>query len=122
MTKEENLQIVVADYIRLQYPKVLFAHIANERKTSPQRGSKLKRMGVKKGMPDVMVYKHSGDHTGVNFSGLAIELKIKPNRPTKEQEAVLAQLFSNGWFTSVCYSFDEAKEIIDTYLSIPVKR
>lgn len=121
MTKEDNLQIAVADYLRLQYPKVLFTHIANERQTTPQRGAKLKRMGVKKGMPDFTIfepvfirdYRHN-----VKFCGLAIELKIKPNKLTKEQKEVLERLKSCGWQTDVCYDFDQAKKTIDEYFKL----
>ena len=123
MTKEEILQKSVADYFRLQYPNVLFCHIANERKTTPARGAKLKKLGVKSGMPDVMVftpkYKKSADKEiiGLDYLGLAIELKIKPNKPSENQIEVLGKLKKNGWNAKVCYSFDEAKKIIDTYLN-----
>jgi len=111
MKKEDQLTIAVADYLRLQYPKVLFTHIANERQTSPQRGAKLKRMGVKAGMPDLLIFERG------TYSGLAIELKIKPNRPTENQERCLDFLAMCGWQCHVCYDFDEAKKIIDNYLT-----
>lgn len=118
MTKEEHLQVAVADYLRLQYPKILFAHIANERQTTPQRGAKLKRMGVKAGMPDLLIFEQTSEFTcqalTIN-SGLAIELKIKPNKPSKEQIEVLEAFDNRGWTTEVCYSFEHAKEVIDNY-------
>lgn len=129
MTKEETLQIAVADYIRLQYPRVLFCHIANERKAHVYRkmngksyspnGQKLKKMGVQAGMPDVMVfYQRELVMDGINgtYSGVAIELKVKPNKPTEKQLDVLKKLHHQGWLTAVCYTFDEAKEVIDKYL------
>jgi hypothetical protein len=118
MKKEDYLQIAVADYLRMQYPKVLFTHVANERQTSKMRGYKLKRMGVRAGMSDTLIFKskYSNGSITPDYVGLAIELKIEPNKPTKEQLEVLKQLFDNGWKTAVCYSFDEAKEIIDNYL------
>lgn len=119
MSKEDALTIAVADYLRLQYPKVLFCHIANERKTTPQRGSKFKKMGVKAGMPDIMIY-HQREmiRSGLRgvWSGVAIELKIKPNKPTENQLKTLKDLSVEGWETAVCYSFDEAKKTIDNYL------
>lgn len=112
MFKEDNLQIAVANYLRYQYPNILFAHIANERKTTHQQGARLKQKGVKSGMPDIMVFKqNTSDNTG-----LAIELKIKPNKPTPSQLTVLGQLKDEGWQTHIAYSFDEAKEVIDKYL------
>lgn len=118
MKKEESLQIAVATYLNLQYPHVFWCHIANERQTSPQRGAKLKKMGVRAGMPDVMIFFESWIKaaTKIDYYGLAIELKIKPNKPTENQYKCLDELISNGWKTKVCYSFDEAKEVIDSYL------
>ena len=118
--KEMDLNIAVADYISLQYPSVLFCHIANERGTNLKRGGEMKRMGVRRGMPDLMIFKTKieDDEFGLKISpGLAIELKIKPNKLTKDQQDVLDKLKKERWETKVCYSFDEAKEFIDSELS-----
>jgi hypothetical protein len=123
LTKEEILQQSVADYLRLQYSKILFCHIANERKTSPARGAKLKRLGVNSGLPDVLVFqpkfiKNSNNIIeGISNIGLAIELKIEPNKPSENQLKVLAHLKSVGWKCAVCYSFDESKTVIDDYFN-----
>ncbi len=117
MKAEDSLQIAVANYLRLAYPKVLWAHIANERQTSPQRGAKLKKMGVRAGMPDILIFAIGG--VGIDkeiYSGLAIELKIKPNKCTKPQLECLNLLENADWKTFICYSFEDAKWIIDKYL------
>lgn len=44
---------ILANYLRAQ--ELHFTHIANERITSVARGAKLKRMGLSKGFPDVMI-------------------------------------------------------------------
>jgi len=119
-TREQDLNIAVADYLTLQYPDVLFCHIANERKTSKLRGGKFKQMGVKSGMPDVMIFKTKieDDEFGLKITpGLAIELKIKPNTLTENQQEILQKLKKENWLTKVCYSFDEAKEFIDSELN-----
>lgn len=110
--REDQLQMEVIRYLKLQYPDVLVHHCANERQTSPQRGAKLKKMGVRAGCPDILIFKKSG-----NVSGLAIELKIGKNKPTEAQNDFLNRLSINGWFTKVSYNFDAAKTIIDNYLS-----
>lgn len=79
-------------------------------------------MGVRKGMPDVMVFecrmvKQQAPLPILEHCGLAIELKVKPNKPTPEQLEILEHLSVRGWLTAVCYSFDEAKTFIDNYLS-----
>jgi len=110
-SKEDNLQMVCMRYIGYRYPKVLAIHVANERQTSPQRGAKLKKMGVRAGVPDILIFKKKG-----GLCGCAIELKIKPNKPTPKQLEFLNDLEAEYWETHVCYSFDDAKEIIDDYL------
>jgi hypothetical protein len=110
--EEDNLLIAIVAYVRAQYPKVLFTHIANERKTSVIQGARLKRKGVKAGIPDLLIFRAKGDWA----VGLAVELKIKPNKPTASQQQVLDQLAAEGWQTRVCYTFDEAQNEIDNYL------
>ncbi len=116
MNKEDQLQMACADYLRLQYPRVLWCHIANERQTSPARGAKLKRKGVRKGMPDILIFERIEFPGNCAYPGMAIELKVKPNKPTIEQIDVLARLNLDGWATAVCYTFDEFKTITDNYL------
>lgn len=117
MTKEDSLTIAVANYLRLQYPDVLFTHIANERKTSVIHGAKLKRMGVRAGMPDIMIFRSKWEQKyHILYLGLAIELKIGKNKPTDLQAETIGKLEKENWEVAVCYSFDEAKKIIDNYL------
>lgn len=108
--KEDALQMSVANYLDLL--NLLWMHPANERKTSIQAGARLKRKGVKSGVPDCLIFVPKGI-----FSGLAIELKIKPNKTTENQKKWLKSLQNAKWKTCVCYSFDEAKEEIDNYLN-----
>lgn len=108
---EDNLQIQVANYLRMQYPKVLWCHTPNGGSRNAIEGAKLKRMGVRAGMPDIMVYEDRHP-----FNGLAIELKVGKNKPTENQVFVLNELTRNRWQTAVCYSIDEAIKEIDKYL------
>lgn len=107
------MQIACADYLRYQYPHVLWCHIGNERHTSPARGAKLKKMGVKAGMPDILIF-----HTdGRGHHGVAIELKIKPNKLTKAQKEVLNDLSAQGWVTAVVEEFCGFKKLVDSWLA-----
>ena len=107
--KEDDLQKQVAKYLDLK--KVLWCHVANERKTSFQAGARLKAKGVKSGVPDCLIFEPNKE-----FNGLAIELKVKPNKTTENQNKWLNKLYDNHWECRVAYTFDEAKEIIDEYL------
>ena len=106
---EDNLQKNVAKYLDLL--GLMWCHVANERKTSHQAGKRLKAKGVKSGVPDCLIFTPV-DH----YKGMALELKIKPNKPTRNQKKWLLELSILGWYCDVAYSFDEAQEKIDKYL------
>jgi hypothetical protein len=107
--KEDNLQMQVAKYLDLL--GLAWFHPANERRTSPQAGHRLKLKGVKSGIPDCIILTPKG-----NYKGLALELKIKPNKTTPNQKKWLKTLDLFGWCVGVAYDFDEAKKIIDEYV------
>lgn len=74
------------------------AHFATQR-----HGSLMKAEGLKAGVPDILVaFASNGCH------GLAIEMKIPPNRVTPEQRAWHERLSANGWLVLVCKSAEEA--------------
>ena len=108
--KEDTLQKQVAKYLDLI--GVCWCHVANERKTSYSAGKRLKDKGVKSGVPDCLIF-----DTNKTYNGMALELKIKPNKPTNNQINWLFYLTQRGWFTAVAYSFDDAKEYIDDYFN-----
>ena len=108
--KEDGLQKSVAKYLDLK--KVVWCHVANERKTSFQAGKRLKSKGVKSGVPDCLIFNPVG-----NYIGLALELKIKPNKPTENQKKWLLELSVLGWECKVAYDLDEAIKIIEDYLN-----
>lgn len=100
---EDDLQMQVAQYLDLR--GWLYTHVANERKTTPQAGARLKRKGVKSGVPDILIF----EPTSIGF-GLAIELKAGKNKTTKSQDHWLAELRRRGWKVAVCRSLDEVIE------------
>jgi hypothetical protein len=109
--KEDWLQIATKEYLDEQYPKILYTHIPNEGKRSAFERYKAKRSGMRAGMPDIMIFAQR-----LSFAGLAIELKIKPNKPSVKQLDILERLSSEGWLAYVCYDFDGVKKMIDAYL------
>ena len=108
---ETQFSISVARYLTAK--GALFTHCANERKTSPMAGAKLKAMGQSKGVPDFLVF-----NSNRTFNGLAIELKVKYNKPTPEQLQWLSNLEKQGWKTLWSRSLDEVLEVIDGYFEI----
>lgn len=90
----------------------LMYHVPNEGKRS--NGNVLKAMGLKSGVPDVVLpVPNGGSH------GLYLEMKFGNNKPTKEQEAYMRLLRGQGYKTAVCYSTQEAIDTILGYLQTP---
>jgi hypothetical protein len=75
--------------------------------------TKLKREGVKAGVPDVMLA-----YPSAGCAGLWIEMKWNKNKPTKEQARWLKRLKLAGYAVAVCYSADEAINKIAEYLGV----
>lgn len=86
-------------------------HAANEGKVDPREAGKRQSMGVVAGIPDLFLPARSGP-----YSGLYIELKRKPNKPTAEQRNFMTYAETQGYKTAVCYSRDEAISILQDYL------
>lgn len=72
---------------------------------------KLKAEGVKKGVPDVHLPCARG-----RWHGLYIEMKVKPNHPTDEQQVMMEALNEQGYAAVVCYSFEDARDTVLGYL------
>ena len=118
--KEDRLQIAVVNYMKVAYPKITPVHVPNEGKRTRFESWKLKQMGMTAGVPDIMIFFQRPESEGSDriYSGLAIELKVKPNKPTGKQLQFLSLLHDNGWYTAVTYDFDTTKIIIDKYLKL----
>jgi hypothetical protein len=74
---------------------------------------KAKRQGNRKGVPDVFLMCPSR-----GYSALVFEMKVKPNKLTDQQKEWMEHAHCNGYYTSVCYSADEAIELVKWYLGI----
>lgn len=98
--------------IRQRYPELkLLYHIPNERKCSPQEGTRLKRMGVKAGVPDLCLPVGKG-----RYHGLYIELKTKTGKPTEPQKWWQSQLTEQNYLSLICYGWHMAVDCLTRYL------
>ena len=146
MTSEADLQVQVADYLRLQYPSVLFhSDFGSGIKLTMGQAIKQKRQnGGRRAWPDMLIAEPRdvvvGQKpvmiTGVlcqqditeHRCGLFIEIKkagtrifkkdgtLVANEHIREQFDVLEQLRKRGYMAEFACGFDEAKKIIDEYL------
>ena len=118
-SKEEIEQVTLfrwASYAQTQYEELkLMYHVPNEGKRSAVTGARMKQAGLKSGVPDVCLPTAHG-----GYIGLYIEMKVKPNKPTENQKQWLRALREAGHFTAVCYTWEEAKNLIEEYLGLPL--
>lgn len=116
-SSEEKEQIMLfqwAEIAAYNYPELkTMYHVPNEGKRSKISGSRFKQMGLRSGVPDIILpVAHGG------YIGLAIEMKYGRNTLTDNQRKWLDMLKKAGHMTAVCYSFDEAKNVILKYLGM----
>ncbi len=120
--KEDHLQLQSRIFIETYYPKVFLHHSPNEGAWGYLSQWKMKLLGTRAGMPDIMLFKARWKKVGesgtkIENVGMVIELKIKPNKPSKAQMDVLDQLESCGWHTSICYTLREVIDQLEEYMS-----
>lgn len=117
MTEQQH-QIYVIQWsqqptIREKHPELaMLFHIANERSDKVQ-ASILKKMGVKKGVPDLCLPVPSG-----KYHGLFIEMKTDTGRASAEQLWWISHLEANGYAAAVCYGWNRAVEVLEWYLNL----
>lgn len=134
---ELDIQIQVADYLRLRYPNVLFhSDYGSGLRLTPGQAVKQKRLqGGRRAWPDMfiavprIITKSNGNY--VVKPGLFLELKrpdvkirkkngdLVANEHIREQAALLDELSKRGYEAYFACGFDEAKKIIDKYLGGP---
>lgn len=121
--EESDLQAGCVAWFRTQYPKLaknLFA-IPSGGKRNKITGAMLKREGALPGIPDLFLAKpkYAVDHyleISAIRSGMFIEMKIAPNKPSPEQLEMIALFRSEGYYCCVCYSIDEFIKEVRGYL------
>ncbi|MDD4381748.1 MAG: VRR-NUC domain-containing protein [Candidatus Dojkabacteria bacterium] len=85
---------------------------------------RMKDEGVKKGVPDVflpvpmMYMDENTNEIGKVSAGLWIEMKAGKNKTSDEQDWWIEQLREAGYRVEVCYSSQEAIDVITDYLDL----
>jgi len=120
---EKTLHRSVCDYIRLQYPSVLFnSDLAGATKLTIGQAVAIKNLRSNRGWPDIFIAEPRH-----GYHGLFIELKkegvrlFKKNGDTvddhvAEQIKMSELLIERKYVAKFAIGFDLAKEIIDDYL------
>lgn len=123
--KEEKLSIAVSNYIKLQYPNVIFltddSGVWLPKGLASIRAKQRSRMKI----PDVLILEPKG-----GYHGLVIELKtvdkspflkdgsISRSKHVQEQLQSILHLANKGYYACFGVGFDDCKAIIDNYMNL----
>jgi hypothetical protein len=114
----------VCQYLRLQYPEVMFRTDLGGIRLTIGQAAKVKRLQAGRAFPDLFVAEPCG-----GFHGLFIELKregvrvrkadgtLMANEHIREQNAVIEELTKRGYYATFASGFEQAKAVLDHYLS-----
>lgn len=111
--QEQECLMRWAAYQRAAYPQLsLLIHIPNEGKRSVVEGAMLKRMGLRPGVPDLILPVSDGKH-----NCLFIEMKrTKKSRISPDQKQWIDDLNKAGCKAMVCYGWEDAAKNILKYI------
>lgn len=113
---ETKMQIFISEWIKQETNLFdSFFHFANERKTSWQYGSQLKKMGVKAGVADIFISKTTNCN---QYKGTWIELKAPKKKPTNHQNKFLQQMRSEGYYAFYSDNIEQSIAIISKLYNI----
>lgn len=122
---EEGEQIALCDYIKLQYPNVVFTSDHSGLRVTKGLQQKIKRLKSANGIPDLLILEARG-----GYCGLLIEMKatgvtvfrkngmLRNDEHLRTQYKMLMELSGKGYFSGFCEGFDKAKEVVDWYMGL----
>lgn len=135
---EATLHQQVADYLKLQYPNVIYrTDFASGIKMTMGQAVKHKRLQSGRAYPDLFIAKPWLTPRSFKYLSCYIELKHpegghmpyladgvtrSQNKHCMEQWAVLDELTALGFYARMAVGFDQAKKIIDWYLRQDISR
>lgn len=125
MKGELQVQQMVCDYLKLQYRDVIFrTDFASGMRLTPGMAMRHKRQQSSRAFPDLQILQPNSQ-----YHGMFLELKNEGIKTHKkdgtlvsnphiiEQARMLEDLQARGYFASFASGFNQAKELIDEYLS-----
>lgn len=126
MNKEQKTQHAICDYLRMQYPSVMYMVSPSGIKLTHGQAMNLKRnQHPSKGWPDLLIFKPKGMYNGllleIKADGVTIYKKdglLKANEHVAIQQAMHGRLVSENYCARFACGFDEAKTIIDKYMNL----
>ena len=126
MKKEESLQLAVCNYLRLQYPDVIFTSESSGVRLTMGQAVKAKKMRSGSKLPDLLILEPKGKYSGL-FIELKSEYPFKKNGEPKtdhikEQMQMIERLREKGYYCFIHHDFSFVKEYIDDYMNMNTNR
>lgn len=122
---EAQVHIAICDYLRMQYPSVLFTSEAGGIYTNITQARLIKRTRSCVGIPDLMIFEPKAEYCGlfleIKADGTNIYKKngeFTKNEHLNNQREVLQKLINKGYACFFVIGFDNAKQVIDHYMSL----
>lgn len=124
--REETIHENICNYIRVQYPDVIFFSDSSGLRLPMGLAVKAKKLRSSRGIPDLFICRGEGP-----FHGLFIEIKkedatvylqngrMSQDKHIREQDGILRLLRREGYFACFGIGFDDCKNIVDNYLYKP---
>ncbi len=117
---EDTEQIRVMDWAasaECRYPELRWLHhIPNGGSRRSSEASRLKRMGVRRGISDIhLPFPHGRYHA------LYIEMKYGRNVTTQEQREFLCDMRDADNLVAVCHDAESAIDLIERYVTLPAR-
>ena len=119
---EKELQKMVCEYIKLQYPNAIFNSDMAGVKLSMGQAIQAKNLRSHNGFPDLAIYECRKGYNGLFLELKAEETKIHKkdgsfvSEHVKEQNYILEELKKRGFFASFSVGFYNTRNFIDWYL------
>ena len=142
--KEEILHLKVCDYLRKNYPDVLFrTDFSSGMKMTPGQAAKHKKFQKSRAWPDLFItypqfdgweIKEGDLIVNLRKNGMFLELKaegtrlykkdgtLRKNKHIEEQTEILDKLNKSGYYARFAVGYDEAIRIITNYLGEPKQK
>lgn len=113
---EEDLQracIEIANCLERRRPLLQYLfHPANGGKRPKGEAGKMKALGVKTGVPDLLLPRPAPSG---RWRGLALELKGPDGRTSEDQADWLEAFARDGWLTGLVWSIDDFQEYLEIF-------
>ena len=123
MKKEESLQIAISEYLKLQYPSVVFTSESSGIRLTIGQAKKAKQQRSNHKLPDMIILEPNR-----KFKGICLELKkqspylkngkLSQSKHIQEQNKTLELLRNKGYLANFVWDFERFKSAFDAYMKL----